>query len=97
MADDGSPQIVTMAIIKCNLYGGMNYLFNLEFNLLTCTYYRIARGKFGGEQVWRINSSSIMRINRSVSGLSIVSTKLDDFSLVNHGRFAKFAKLSPIW
>ena len=36
MVDDESPQVVTMAIIKCNLYGGMNYLFNLEFNLLTC-------------------------------------------------------------
>ena len=95
MADDESPQVVTMAIIKCNLYGGMNYLFNLKFNLLTCTYYRIA-GKFGGEKVWRIDSLSIMRINRSANRLSIASTKLDGFSLVNHGRFAKFAKLSPI-
>ena len=34
-------------------------------------------------------------INRSVNRLSIVSTKLDGFSLTNHGRFAKFAKLSP--
>ena len=25
-----------LAIINCNLYGGMKYLFNLEFNLLTC-------------------------------------------------------------
>ena len=55
MADDGSPQIVTMSIIKCNLYGGMNHLFNLEFNLLTCAFYRIA-GKFGGEKAWRIDS-----------------------------------------
>ena len=27
-----------LAIINYNLYGGMNYLFNLEFNLLTCVY-----------------------------------------------------------
>ena len=46
MAEGESPQVVTMAIIKCNLYVGMNYLFNLKFNLLTCAYYLIA-GKLG--------------------------------------------------
>ena len=33
-------------------------------------------------------------INRSANRLSIVSAKLDGFGLANHGRFAKFAKLS---
>ena len=33
-------------------------------------------------------------MNRSGNGLSIVTTNLDGFSLANHGRFAKFAKLS---
>ena len=27
------PQVVTEATINCNLYGGINYLMNLEFNL----------------------------------------------------------------
>ena len=53
--------------------------------LLKC--YRIA-GKFGGGKVWRIN--------RSANRLFIVSTNLDDFSLVNHGRFAKFAKFTKL-
>ena len=44
-------------------------------------------GKFGEEKVWWINGSA----NR----LLIVSTKLDGFSLTNHGRFAKFAKFFP--
>ena len=44
-------------------------------------------GKFCGSKVWRINRSP----NRSL----IVSTNLNGFSLVNHGRFAKFTKLSP--
>ena len=38
--------------------------------------------------------SSIWRINRSANRLLIVSTNLDAFNLANHGRFAKFAKLS---
>ena len=29
MADDESPQVVTEAIINCNLHSGMSYLFNL--------------------------------------------------------------------
>ena len=39
------------------------------------------------KKVWRMNSTA----NR----LSIVTTNLDGFSLANHRRFAKFAKLSP--
>ena len=42
--------------------------------------------------IWRMN---VWRINRSANRLSIVSTKLEGFSLANHGWFAKFAKLSP--
>ena len=47
MAEGESPQVVTMAIIKCNLYAGMNYLFNLKIQPThVCLYYRIA-GKLG--------------------------------------------------
>ena len=42
--------------------------------------------------IWQ---KKVWRINRSANRLSIVSTKLDGFSLANHGRFAKFTKLSP--
>ena len=41
--------------------------------------------------IWR---KQVLPINRSVNRVSIVSTKLDGFSLVNHGWFANFAKLS---
>ena len=41
--------------------------------------------------VWR---KKVWRINRSAKGLLIVTTTLDGFSLANHERFAKFAKLS---
>ena len=34
-------------------------------------------------------------MNRSANRLSVVTTNLDGFSLANHGRFAKFTKLSP--
>ena len=37
---------------------------------------------------------SVWRITRSAKSLVIVSTNLDDFSLANRGRFAKFTKLS---
>ena len=43
-------------------------------------------GKFGRKKVWRIN--------RSANRLLMISTNLDDFNLANHGRFAKFAKVS---
>ena len=41
MADGESPQVVMVAIIKYNIYGGMNYLFNLEFNLPMCAYISV--------------------------------------------------------
>ena len=37
----------------------------------------------------------VWRINRSANRLSILSTKLDGFSLANDVQFTKFAKLSP--
>ena len=40
-------------------------------------------------------TKEIWLINRSANRLLIVSTNLDGFSLANHERFAKFAKLSP--
>ena len=39
--------------------------------------------------IWR---KKVWRMNRSANRLSIVTTNLDDFSLVNHGQFAN---LSP--
>ena len=41
--------------------------------------------------IWR---KKVWRMNRIANRLSIVTTNLDGISLVNHGRFAKFAKLS---
>ena len=37
----------------------------------------------------------LWQMNRSANRLSIVTTNLDGFSLVNHRQFAKFDKLSP--
>ena len=56
-------------------------------------------GKFGGHKVWQIDFSStwrkkVWRINSSTNRLLIVSANLDGFSLTNHGRVAKFAKLA---
>ena len=42
--------------------------------------------------IWR---KKVWRMNRSAKGLSMVTTNLDGFSLVNRRRFAKFAKPSP--
>ena len=42
--------------------------------------------------IWQ---KKVWQINRSTNRLSIVSANLDGFSLANHGRFAKFAKLFP--
>ena len=41
--------------------------------------------------VWR---KKVWGMNRSAKGLLIVTTNLDDFSLVNCRQFTKFAKLS---
>ena len=51
-------------------------------------------GKFGELILFEFWRKKVWRINRSANRLLIVSTNLDDFSLVNHGQFAKFAKLS---
>ena len=61
--------------------------------------YRIA-GKFGREKLCEFALSEhlakkVWRMNRSANRLSIVTTNLDGFGLVNHGRFAKFTKFSP--
>ena len=50
-------------------------------------------------KVWWIYSSivwwkKVWQINRSLNRLLIVSTNLDGFSLLNHSRFSKFAKIS---
>ena len=42
--------------------------------------------------VWR---GKVWRMDRFSHRVIIISKNLDGFSLANHGRFAKFAKLSP--
>ena len=67
-------------------------------NYITLKFIYCIAGKFGEltrfehlVEVWQINGSG----NR----LLIVNTNLDGFSLANHRRFAKFAKLShyTVW
>ena len=60
-----------------------------------CTVGKFGGGKFGEltlSEPWR---KKVWRINTSVNRLLIVITNLDGFTLANHWRFAKFAKLSP--
>ena len=57
---------------------------------------RIA-GKFGGGRFGKLTlfeplARESWRINRSANRLLIVSTNLDGFNLVNHGRFAKLSR-----
>ena len=56
--------------------------------------YRIV-GKFGELTRSEHLAKESLANYGSVNKLLIVSTNLNGFSLVNHGRFAKFAKLSP--
>ena len=55
--------------------------------------YQIA-GQFGKLTSFEQLAKKVWRINRSANRSLIVSTNLDGFSLTNHGRFTKFAKLS---
>ena len=55
-------------------------------------YYCIA-GKFGKLTLLSIRFKKVWRINSLANSSLIVSTNLHDISSVNHGRFAKFAKL----
>ena len=55
----------------------------------------LAGRNFGEFALSKHLAEKVWRMNRSANRLSIVTTNLDDFSLANHGRFAKFAKLSP--
>ena len=41
-----------------------------------------------------LSIGKVWHINRLANRLLMVSTSLDGFSLANHGRFAKYAKLS---
>ena len=51
-------------------------------------------GKFGESTfIEHLAKESLVNFNRSANRLLIVITKLDGFSLANHGRFTKFAKL----
>ena len=57
-------------------------------------------GKVGRGKVWRIDLfehlvKESLANYRSANRLLIVSANLDGFSLVNYGRFAKFANLFP--
>ena len=61
--------------------------------------YRIA-GKFGGGNFDELThfehlAKESLADYRSANRLLIVSTNLNGFNLANHGRFAKFTKLSP--
>ena len=51
-------------------------------------------GKFGELTLFEHLGKESLANYRSANRLLIVSTNLDGFSLANHGRFAKFAKLS---
>ena len=53
-------------------------------------------GKFGEMTFLAFGEKKVWQINKSTNRLLIESTNLDGFSLANHGRFAKFAKLSAI-
>ena len=64
------------------------------FCLLKLTY--CIAGRFGELTRFEYLVKKVWQINRSANRLLIVSTNLDGFSLVNHGRFTKFAKLSPV-
>ena len=52
-------------------------------------------GKFGKLTHFKHLVKEIWRINRSANRLLIINNNLDGFSLANHGRFAKFANVSP--
>ena len=65
----------------------VKFTFDLYYN------YHIA-GKFGELTLFEPLVKESLQINRTANRLLIVSTNLNGFSLVNHGRFAKFAKLS---
>ena len=60
--------------------------------------YRIAGSltgiNFGELTLFKHLAKKVWRINRSANRLLIVRTNWDNFSLVNHGRFTNFAKLS---
>ena len=69
-----------------------------KINPILKVTYRIV-GKFSGEKVWRIDSFREFGerkfselIDHAANSFSIVSTKLDGFSLANHGRFAKLSR-----
>ena len=69
--------------------------YSSSSNLSCMVYkYRIA-GKFGELTCFEHLVKESWANYRSAFRLLIVSTNLDGFSLMNRGRFAKFAKLSP--
>ena len=49
---------------------------------------------FGKFTLFKCFEKKVWQMNRSAKGLLIVTTILDDFSLVNHRPFTKFVKLS---
>ena len=78
---------------------GVVVLVGLMFATIIC-YIPYSGKVWRGESLanWLFSSiwwKKVWRINRSANRLSIVSTKLDGFSLANHGRFTKFANLPP--
>ena len=64
-----------------------------DIDILAIVIYCIA-GKFGKLTFQAFGERKFGELKRSANRLSIENTNLDDFSLVNHGQFAKFTKLS---
>ena len=87
------------------IMGTLSYCTYIKYTcmrIVDCWYYCILYGGkvWWGESLanWLVSSiwwKKIWRINRSANRLLIVSTNLDGFSLANHGRFTKFANVSP--
>ena len=80
-------------------YSSGNNTPRAPINSIQLLMYHIV-GKFGRKCLANLLFSSVWwkkvwQMNRSAKGLSMITINLDDFSLANRRRFAKFAKVSP--
>ena len=85
--------------VICFLCNSKEYTLSFGIVIFPIDGYRIA-GKFGRVKLWRIRPFWVFGGKKfgewtSANRLSIVTSNLYGFSLANHRRFAKFAKLSP--
>ena len=62
-----------------------------------CTIYQesLAGRKFGKFTLFKCLAEKVWQMNRSAKGLLIVTTNLDDFSLMNCRQFAKLSTFPP--